>query len=146
MGKWESNAIVQKLRSTNFVNTFNNQIGSMKFRNNGTNTIISQWFASKYTIHNIMRFFHNWLTLLSQSVPRKFIWTIYGFYAHHLDKICNFHVPMWIINLDFMKMDMYHCFCGANTLCICFLILLHHKVLSVFMLSRLWKGDRFSHF
>jgi hypothetical protein len=42
MGKWESNAIVQKLRSTNFVNTFNNQIGSMKFRNNGTNTIISQ--------------------------------------------------------------------------------------------------------
>jgi hypothetical protein len=32
-----------------------------------------------------MRFFHNWLTLLSQSVPRKFIGKIYGFYVHHLD-------------------------------------------------------------
>lgn len=84
---WTSDAIVQKLRSTNFVNTFNNHIGSMKFRNNGTNTMISQWFPSMYTIHNVMRFFHNWLTLLSQSVPRKFIWKIYGFYVHHLDNM-----------------------------------------------------------
>lgn len=34
-----------------------------------------------------MRFFHNWLTLLSQSVPRKFIWKIYNFYVHHLNNM-----------------------------------------------------------